>query len=148
MAIVKYISILLSLIFIVAILFIANAESSEKLVLGDWKEISWHYEKLNSNELSKHQSGDGLKDEIYNSLIIHKAEKWQFNPDGTLQLHGNKDEVLNWTIKGRGHILELTHVDGRVEDYQIEMLDDRLMVVYFSFDLQIRGIVKMTFLKA
>ena len=88
------------------------------------------------------------KNTITETTFTIRAEKWQFNPDGTLQLHGNKDEVLNWTIKGRGHILELTHVDGRVEDYQIEMLDDRLMVVYFSFDLQIRGIVKMTFLKA
>lgn len=148
MAIVKYISILLSLILVLAILFIANSESSEKIVLGDWKEVSWHYEKLNSVDLASHHSGDGLKDEIYNSLIIHKAEKWQFLPDGTLQLHGDVDEKLHWTIKGRGHILELTHADGRVEDYQIEMLNDRLLVVYFSFDLQIRGIVKMTFLKA
>lgn len=148
MGIVKYISILLSMIFVLAILFISNSESSEKLVLGDWKEISWHYEKLNTEDLAKHQSGDGLRDEIYNSLVIHKAEKWQFKPDGTLQLHGDQDEKLDWTIKGRGHILELKHKDGRIEDYQIEMLNDRLMVVYFNFDLQIRGIVKMTFLKA
>lgn len=148
MAIVKYISILLSFIFVLAILFIINSESSEKLVLGEWKEISWHYEKLNSLDTTGYHSGNGLKDEIYNSLVIHKAEKWQFSPNGKLQLNGEQDEKLDWTIKGRGHILELKHHDGRVEDYQIEMLNERLMVVYFTFDLQIRGIVKMTFLKA
>ena len=80
-------------------------------------------------------------------MIIHRAETWQFGPDRRLTFleNGKVSEDLKWSIKGRGHILELQHKNAIVEDYQVVDISEDELVVQFNFDLQVKGIVKMTF---
>ena len=149
MNIIKITLILLVFVLILSILFIYYGKNSEKLIAGNWHEASWKYEKVNLAMGSSDIIQEKIKNEIYQNIIIHEAEQWNFYSDGTLLLSKTKTdkghEKLRWSIKGRGHILELTHEDGRIEDYQIELLTEDLLIIYFNFDIQIRGIVKITF---
>lgn len=122
--------------------------SPEELIIGKWKEVSWEYEKVTGDSKDELETNEEYQDEIYKNLVIHKAETWEFNEKGKLFLHGkNTVEDLKWSIKGRGHILELKHRDDRKEDFQIDEIGKDKLVLYFYFDLQMRGIVKITFKK-
>ncbi len=127
---------------------ILNKESPEKDLIGQWEEVSWEYEKVNHDgTLIDFQINDGQQEEIRKNLLIHKSEIWSFFSDHTLDLktiEGTSEKVV-WNLKGRGHILELEHEGKRVEDYQIQYLSPDSMIIHFNFDLQVRGIVKMTF---
>jgi hypothetical protein len=125
-----------------------HAKSPERILVGSWEEVAWEFERVNidasliDNNFEKMQ-----RDEIYKDLIIHNAEIWEFSPDKKLFLNNNDDSNINWAIKGRGHILELKHGNSKSESYQVLSLTDDELVVFHNFDLQIRGIVKMTFKK-
>lgn len=124
-----------------------DAKSPESLILGDWEEVSWKYEKLNHNNVLDFDIDDFQKQEICKNLVIHEAETWRFGPDKTLSFLEEEviKENLKWNIKGRGNILELKHLNSMVEDYQVVGISEDELVVQFSFDLQVKGIVKMTF---
>lgn len=124
-----------------------DKDSPEVLILGDWEEVSWKFEKLDHNNELDFSINDLQKQEICKNLIIHKAETWQFSPNKRLTFleDGKVREDLKWSIKGRGHILELKHDNAVVEDYQVVGISDNELVVQFNFDLQVKGIVKMTF---
>ncbi|WP_425639894.1 hypothetical protein ACPUEN_09080 [Algoriphagus yeomjeoni] len=126
-------------------------ESPTSNILGEWKEISWEYEKLDSilrkDNSFDYMVTDHIKEQISENLIIHKAETWKFTDDETLEMQGSETQKsLHWTLKGRGNILQ---IDGAnlMEHYEIQELSSDRMVLHFNFDMQVRGIVKMTFEK-
>lgn len=124
--------------------------SPQSQILGEWREVSWEYEKVDSvgkNELDLDIT-DHIKSQIAESLIIHQAEIWNFGSDKSLKMTGN-DQVKSteWTLKGRGNILKITGNANQTEHYKIQELSPSRMVLHFNSDMQVRGIVKMTFEK-
>lgn len=124
--------------------------SPDNQILGEWKEVRWEYEKVDNNERVeryKHLS-EYVESTMGQHLIIHQAETWKFMEDGKLKLSGqHMEEIVEWRIKGRGHILELRHQNKEVEYYDLTRLDDNTMVLNFDSDMQVRGIAKLTFEK-
>lgn len=119
------------------------------MLVGKWQEVGWEYEKLD-------KSGSiisGLQamqfSEICPDIMVHQAEYWMFDKDRTLSLRqGNEEKkLLHWNIKGMGNILELKHGGTKIESYKMKEISEDSLVIHFSFDLQVRGIVKMTFKK-
>jgi hypothetical protein len=120
----------------------------ESDILGEWKEVSWEYEKVDSLIDSDFdiRLTDHIKSQIAKELIIHEAEIWKFASDKTLEMQGDMlSQSLNWKLKGRGNILQIQREDSLQEHYQIQRLDENRMVLHFNFDMQVRGIVKITF---
>lgn len=148
MKVIKLFVFFFSIFLILGSLAIGNNKSPEELIIGKWKEVAWEYEKVTDGSKDELEMNEDYRDEIYKNLIIHKAEIWEFKKNGKLFLHSDKkNEDLRWSIKGRGHILELKHIDNRKEDFQIEEISKDKLVLYFYFDLQLRGIIKITFEK-
>ncbi len=139
------------LVLILAMCFgfvFASGDSPEKILPGSWKETEWMYEKVEHNKKGKSDYksiSESIKQEIVEALVIHEAETWKFNNDGTLELLGSvtKEPPLHWKMKGRGNILVLSHVDGREEHYNINRLTNEEIVIHFESDIQARGIVKI-----
>jgi len=130
---------------------IHQADSPESLVIGQWSEVAWEYEKTDKplkDSLSKGYITEYVKFMTGQDLIIHEAESWEFMPDGTLRLRGeNLDKTVRWRIKGRGHLLLLKYNDNEEEHYNITELSKDKLVLNFESDAQARGIAKLTFSK-
>ncbi|MFV1449019.1 hypothetical protein VBZ51_07720 [Maribacter sp. HS] len=126
---------------------IINKDSPETLILGDWEEVSWKYEKLDYNNKLDFSINDLLKKEICQDLIIHEAETWRFNSDKSLTFleNGIIKEDLKWNVKGRGNILELQHKNEIIEGYQVVTISKDKLIIQFHSDLQIKGIVRIAF---
>lgn len=136
--------------FLVSIGVLTRDVSPDKLIVGKWEEVSWEFEKVDyEREQLLFSDDDFQRNEICKDMLIHKAEVWDFREDGKLLLIGKDQtsEVLDWHIKGRGHILVLKHGDDRIESFQIQDISKDSFVIHFGFDLQVKGIVKMTFKK-
>lgn len=134
-------------------LFIAliyKAKNPEVSIEGEWKELVWIYENVDPNDpnISNYKNVAGyVKNVAGQDLIIHKAEKWKFLPNGKLQLSGNDYfKEINWTLKGRGNVLELKY-DNNVEYYDLTELSDNKLVLNFETEIQTRGIACLTFEK-
>jgi len=112
----------------------------ENIILGEWTEDSWTYEKADSPSMFYYD---------LTSVRKHEAEHWVFQDDNTI--HFLKDGELigkaSWIIKGRGHILRLVHEDGHIERYDIKELNDHELVLNFDIGMESRGIAKLTFTK-
>jgi len=122
--------------------------SPESNILGEWTEVSWEYEKVDSlpDTGFDYRLTDHIKSQLAESLIIHEAEVWRFVSDETLEMRGESPtKSLKWKLKGRGNILQIQGDGGVTEHYQIQELSEDRMVLHFNFDMQVRGIVKMTF---
>jgi len=122
--------------------------SPESNILGEWKEVSWEYEKVDSIPDSgfDYHLTDHIKSQLAESLIIHEAEVWKFVSDERLEMRGKSPaKSLQWKLKGRGNILQIQGANSATEHYQIQELSSDRMVLHFNFDMQVRGIVKMTF---
>ncbi|WP_100612446.1 hypothetical protein [Confluentibacter lentus] len=140
-------TVLLVVGFIISIVNTMVLVSPTEHIEGSWKEISWEYEKSENANFDKKIS-NAIKTEICKELIIHEAEVWNFLSGGNLELTSDtNNETLSWTMKGRGNILELSHKTNKIEHYNIQVLNNDKMVLYFSTDIQAKGIVKMTFEK-
>lgn len=136
------------LLFTGAISVLYHAKSPEKTLLGKWEEVAWEFERVNIDSALINNDFEKLqRNEIYKNLIIHNAEIWEFSPEKKLFLNNNLISHINWAIKGRGHVLELKYGNSKSESYQVHQLTDDKLIVFFNFDLQIRGTVKMTFKK-
>src|SRR5690606_10205314 len=107
------------------LLVLKVAPNTEKMILGEWKEIKWEYDKVNTLQQAKLSlTPEEIKDMAGKQLIIHEAEIWLFNPNGTLTLFGrNSEKTVEWRLKGRGHILQLKHNDNQTEQYNIDILN-------------------------
>lgn len=138
------------LLFFIGVMFcfvlvLRASINPEKQILGTWEEVDWDYE---NNFSVKDDSSHDVKTELSKDLIIHKREIWKFLPNGVLQLSGEDGyENLEWRVKGRGHILQLKHQKTKIENYNIDLLNDSTMVINFEVDLEVRGIAKLTFRK-
>jgi hypothetical protein len=122
----------------------------ETRLAGDWEEVAWSYEKVDpvaTDQGVRSFFDEQLRSEISKDLIIHGSETWSFRQDRLLVLRKNDspDTRPRWNLKGRGHVLEIVHDDGRQEHYLIRELTDRRLVLHFNNDMIVRGIVKIEF---
>ena len=148
---IRYISFFAVGVFLFVIL-IGMANSPEATIEGEWKELVWEYEKVDKiNDTTKADYDNVsvyVKDVVGQNLIIHKAEKWIFCPNGKLILKGeNYSKEISWTIKGRGNILELKYDNNNVEHYSLTELSNDKLVLNFDTDTHTRGIARLTFKK-
>lgn len=128
-----------------------KGDSPEELIVGKWEEVDWNFERINvdSTEVNSNLLAY-QKDELYNNMIIHQGEEWKFCPKKELTLtpkDHSEEKKIKWYLKGRGNILELRYGNNVVESYQVHKLTKDTMVIYYNFDLQMRGSVKITFKK-
>ncbi len=130
-----------------SIYIITHSQNHEVSILGKWKEVAWEYEKVDAGNSAFMNINNNQKAEAWKNITLHQAEVWEFMPDKTVKLFSNNQliENMRWNIKGRGNILELNHYNNRKESYQIQEINDDLLIIHFNLDLQVRGIVKMTF---
>ena len=83
---------------------------------------------------------------ISEDLIIHEAEIWKFLPFGKLKLIGNnKEKNVSWKLKGRGNILKLIYKNEKIERYIITELTQNTLIINVEFDIEAKGIAKLTF---
>ncbi|RNL82795.1 hypothetical protein ED312_16370 [Sinomicrobium pectinilyticum] len=132
------------------VLMSALSPAPDTVILGKWQEVSWEYEKLpDAKEASLSKAiSNTVKNEITRDLVIHRAETWEFLPGGKLLLHlEEKSTPLHWTLKSRGNILKLDHEKTSPEHYNLQVLNEDEMILYFNTDLQAKGIAKMKFKK-
>lgn len=148
---IRYISFFAVGVFLFVIL-IGMANSPEVTIEGEWKEMVWEYEKVDKiNDTTKSDYDNVsyyVKDVAGQDLVIHKAEKWIFCPNGKLILEGNDySKEISWNIKGRGNILELKYDNNNVEHYSLTELSDNKLVLNFDTNTHTRGIARLTFEK-
>jgi hypothetical protein len=131
------------------ITLISLSQSPEKKIVGQWKELSWEYERVNKLGNSSKEITDDVKKIIGQHLLIHEAETWQFLPNGKLLLQaGENEKLVSWKIKGRGNILQLKYDNQVIENYNLTELDNNTMILNFDSEIQARGIAKLTFEKS
>ncbi len=137
--------------FMLFLVLIHLSKNPEKTIEGEWNELVWEYEKVLKNDtVSADYKAvkNYVKDRIGEKLVIHKAEKWIFQPDGKLLLKGvDYTKEVNWCMKGRGNILELKYDDNNVEHYNLTELSDNRLVLNFDTDKHTSGIARLTFEK-
>ena len=148
---IRYISFFAFGVFLFVTL-ISMANSPEATIEGEWKELVWEYEKVDKiNDTTKSDYDNVsyyVKDVAGQDLVIHKAEKWIFCPNGKLILEGNDySKEISWNIKGRGNILELKYDNNNVEHYSLTELSNDKLVLNFDTDTHTRGIARLTFEK-
>lgn len=133
------------------VLLISMSNNPENTIEGQWKESVWEYEKVDINDTAKsdyNKVSHFVKDVVGENLIIHKAENWTFKPNGKLILEGeNYSKEVNWTIKGRGNILEIKYDNNNCEHYSLTELSNNKLVLNFDTDTHTRGIARLTFEK-
>lgn len=133
------------------ILLISMSNNPESIIEGQWKELVWEYEKVDKNDTITNDYvnvSDFVKDVVGENLVIHKAESWTFKPNGKLILEGsNYSKEVDWTIKGRGNILEIKYDNNNCEHYSLTELSENKLVLNFDTDTHTRGIARLTFEK-
>jgi hypothetical protein len=128
-----------------------SAASPDQLLVGTWEEVAWEYERVDkaqgTDALSGKAISENVKQLIAQDLIVHRAEKWHFSPDGKVSFmaEGAPAKQLNWRLKGRGHILLLHYDDAVEESYKLVELSQDSMALHFYTEMQARGIAKITF---
>lgn len=129
----------------------SNFLSPEQMIMGNWKEVSWTYEKADNKgsvNFNAEPLSEAMKHMISQSKIIHQAETWNFTTDSGLVLNTqNKKLNVNWALMGSSNILRLKYNEEFEEHYNLIELDDKKMVLHFENDQLTRGIVKITFEK-
>lgn len=121
----------------------------EKAIIGEWREVSWVYDRNNDNARVKQEITEEERENIANHLVIHEFENWTFNENYGLKLHekNGREHVVKWLLKDRGRILQLINEDGTQEVYSVESLKKDELILHFDTDVHARGIVKITMKK-
>lgn len=131
------------------LMLISATPDHERLILGEWKEVKWEYEKVNmtdDNGQAIRNVPEAVKQSIGQHLVIHEAETWTFYPNGRLRLSNNSmDKEVVWRMKGRGNILQIRYANNSAENYVVNQLEDGSMCLQFDTDVQARGIAKLVF---
>lgn len=126
-----------------------NLKHPEQLITGTWKEVSWQYDKKdNANDSTVDVPkvlDEQMKESISEGLHIHQSETWTFDKNTNLILEkkNEKPTLLNWRMKGRGHILKLHYDNESKEYYQIRELTKDRLVLNFENNTHARGIVEI-----
>ncbi|MGV3611537.1 MAG: lipocalin family protein [Fluviicola sp.] len=121
----------------------------EVAIVGEWKEVSWVYDRNNVDEKVKQEIDADERVDIANHLVIHEFENWTFRKNYSIKLHEQcgKEHEAKWRLKDRGRILTLLNDDGTTEVYSVESLKKNELVLHFDTDVHARGIVKITLKK-
>ena len=127
----------------------SHAAYPEVAIVGEWKEISWVYDRNNVDEKVKQEINADEREDIANHLVIHEFENWTFRKNYSIKLHerNGKEHEAVWRLKDRGRILTLLNSDGTMEVYSVESLKKNELVLHFDTDVHARGIVKITLRK-
>ena|SRR6218665_2248699 len=127
----------------------SHSSYPEKAIVGEWKEVSWVYDRNNDNEKVKQEIDATERESIANHLVIHQFENWTFRPGKKIKLHerNGKEHYAKWLMKDRGRILMIENPDGTHEVYSVESLKKNELVLHFETDVHARGIVKITLKK-
>jgi len=142
---------LLFLLVTTAAVVVVKGRGAERNLIGVWEKEGLDFERVNfeGHEI-KSIILQAQENEISHDLIVDRINMWEFSRDNLKVINNTKKENnnLTWKLKGRGHILEITDNKTKsVESYQIQELSDDKLVVFANIDLQVRGIVKITFKK-
>jgi len=128
-----------------------NYLSPEQKLMGEWKEVSWTYEKADNKgsvNFNDEPISEAMKHMISRSKIIHQAETWSFTADSGLVLNTQHKRLnVNWALMGSSNILRLKYNDEFEEHYNLVELSEKQMVLHFENDNLTRGIVKIIFEK-
>lgn len=121
----------------------------ETAIIGEWKEVSWVYDRNNADEKVKQEIATDERIDIANHLVVHEFENWTFMNNYRIKLHeqSGKEHLAKWRLKDRGRILTLLNDDGTTEVYSVESLRKDELVLHFETDVHARGIVKITLKK-
>ncbi len=111
-------------ISVAVLAFIGNKYNPENEFVGSWDEIDWNIKETEKSVITNLGLVTPPSGTDRDSIRFHTAKSWQFKPGGVLILQDKHEEKeLEWRLKGRGHILEIT--DGVVtEYYDINLLSD------------------------
>lgn len=130
-----------------------NMKSPEDLLVGDWSEHSWKYERVASPEQKdalEDSLSNSLKEYLGKSLFLHENETWSFLPNGELHISCSDKEprVLYWRLKGKGDMLVIKDENKNpMEHYKITYIDKDSLSLSFELDIQVKGLASMTFKK-
>lgn len=121
-------------------------DSPNDLLIGTWNEVEWHYEEMSDSSSFINQE---LNLEVHEHLVIHEAETWVFNKNGSLSLFTESGDThtYSYNLLGQGYTLSIKD-KHREESYRIENISKDRLELHFFLDLQTRGIVKLIFSKA
>lgn len=131
-----------------------NTKSPEDLLIGEWSEHVWKYERVASPEqkkgICKDSLSTSLKEYLGKSLFLHEQETWTFHPDGKLYISapGKSSKKLYWRLKGKGDMLVIKDENKQpMEHYKVTYIDKGSLSLSFELDIQIKGLASMTFKK-
>ncbi|WP_341904353.1 hypothetical protein [Fluviicola taffensis] len=127
----------------------SHSSYPEAAIVGEWKEVSWVYDRNNVGEKVKQVIDAEERMDIANHLVIHEFENWTFRKNYSIKLHERtgKEHQAKWRLKDRGRILTLLNDDGTTEVYSVESLKKNELILHFDTDVHARGIVKITLKK-
>ncbi len=129
----------------VSLLF-SGKSSPESKIVGEWRELTWNYEMLNDASANDMQIQGAVAEELGEDMLVHKAETWHFYPDGTLKLKSKScEKVLEWHLKGRGNVLQITFDGNKTENYLLSELSNTQMNLDYESAVQVKGIAKLSF---
>lgn len=150
----KYIILFLGISIIGYSFMRLNTISPEDILIGDWSESSWKYERVASPNQKKKACEDSLsnslKEYLGKSLFLHEHETWSFLPNGELHISsaGKKTKVLYWRLKGKGDMLVIKDENmNPMEHYKVTHIDKDSLSLSFELDIQVKGLASMTFKK-
>lgn len=131
-----------------------NLKSPEDLLVGNWTEDSWKYERVGSiNELDTYCNdslSNNMKEHLGKDLLLHTNETWDFLPNGELHVHvpGEEKHILYWRLKGKGDMLVIKDENKNpLEHYKVTHLSKDSLLLGFELDIQMKGLASMTFKK-
>lgn len=131
-----------------------NMKSPEDLIVGDWSEHSWKYERVATPKQKKDACNDSfsvaLKEHLGKDLLLHENETWTFRPNGELHISSpvKKTRVLYWRLKGKGDMLVIKDKNKvPLEHYKVTYIDKSTLSLNFELDIQVKGLASMTFKK-
>lgn len=131
-----------------------NLKSPEDLIVGDWSESSWRYERAGSIQQKKNACNDSLsssvKGHLGKDLMLHENETWSFLPNGELHITSPEHEpqVFYWRLKGKGDMLVIKDKNKQpLEHYKVTNINKNALSLSFELDIQVKGLASLTFKK-
>lgn len=150
----KYIILFLGISIIGYSFMRLNMKSPEDILVGDWSENSWKYERVASPGQKQGAYEDSLsgslKEYLGKSLFLHENETWSFLQNGELHISSpNKEpKIFHWRLKGKGDMLVIKDENmNPMEHYKITYINKDSLSLSFELDIQVKGLASMTFKK-